>query len=379
MKVLFVFHHAGITGAALLLYSTVEWLSSNTDIKMSFLLRDDGPLKSELARYGNVYDWNSELPKQTRLLSRIRRKLFSSKTPQDLLIDRLENEKFDIVYFNTILCSSIIEKLAHFKAKKIWHIHELELAIKTHGTAHLEAKNSIDQVIANSNSTKKNLVNHGFTSSNIHVIYPFIDLEKIKNKAQEFSGKNVLNLPEDAFIIGTSGTAIDTKGVQNFLTLPSILDHLMPGNTCYFVWVGTCPHKQKIIVDYDIAKSGNSSRIIFTGEQRNPYPYYKSFNVFVSTSKEESFGLSVIEAAALNKPVMCFKNTGGVEEIVAGSGNVTVDYMDLYQMALELIALYKNRNLMNDLGDKAYAYAKEYDTNIIMPDMLAFLNNTLKV
>lgn len=377
MNILFVFHHAGITGAALLLYSTVEWLNKNTDVKMSFLLRDDGPLKNELARFGNVYEWNFESPKQNSLFYRIKRRLYQSKTTQDLLIEQLENEKFDLLYFNTILCSSIIKKLAHFQSKKIWHIHELELAIKTHGIAHLEAKTCIDKIIANSNSTKNNLVSHGFNSSTVSMIYPFINLEKIKGNSQEFSAKKELNIPEDAFVIGTSGTAIETKGVQSFLMLPSILDHLMPGNKFYFVWVGTCSYKQKIVVDYDLAKSGNTSRVIFTGEQRNPFPYYKSFDVFVSTSKEESFGMSAIEAGSLNKPLICFKNTGGIEEIVDRAENITIDYMDIYQMAQSIINLYKNREKINELGNKAERFSEKYDINTVMPELYAFLKGAL--
>lgn len=60
------------------------------------------------------------------------------------------------------------------------------------------------------------------------------------------------------------------------------------------------------------------SRIYFAGFQDNPYPFIKKSDIFLSTSNAESYPLSIIEAMALGKPVICTPNAGSLE--VTGDG-----------------------------------------------------------
>jgi glycosyltransferase involved in cell wall biosynthesis len=105
----------------------------------------------------------------------------------------------------------------------------------------------------------------------------------------------------------------------------------------------------------------------------NPFPYYELFDIFVSFSKEESFGLSALEAAALHKPLVCFKNTGGIEELVEQAGNITIPYLDMIKMGQKLIEMQKDSNMLHQLGCDSYLVAQKYEENIVMPQMYNFL------
>ena len=59
MKILFVFHEARLTGAPIALYSLVNWLSKNTDYKISFLILDGDELVPKLKEIGEVYKWQT--------------------------------------------------------------------------------------------------------------------------------------------------------------------------------------------------------------------------------------------------------------------------------------------------------------------------------
>ena len=153
MKILFVFHHGGITGASLALLSSVEWLHENTDYNMSFLFREKGVMEDVVSKYGKVYLWEDDIYQPLSFFTRVKNKISKPKTKQQILLENIENQHFDIIYFNTIICSKIINKMSGFSSMKIWHIHELELAINYYGVQHLDAVNNVTKIIANSKST----------------------------------------------------------------------------------------------------------------------------------------------------------------------------------------------------------------------------------
>jgi glycosyltransferase involved in cell wall biosynthesis len=370
VKILFIFHEAHLTGASLALFGNVKWFSENTDISMSFLLKENGILKNEISRIGKVYHWEKANITNKNIFIKVLNRIFKSLF-QKILLVRLKKQKFDIIYANTVLCSDIIEKMADFSCKMVWHIHELELAIKCIGEDHLKAEKYVHYIIANSKSTKTNLVRHGINENKILVHYPFIDIKKIQSSTIPFSLKESLKIPADSFIIGSSGSGTDRKGIQDFIRLPIMIDYLFPENKFCYLWVGKIFNKE--IIEYDLEKSGVKSKMFFSGEQRDPFPFYKIFDIFVSCSKEESFGLSALEAAALHKPLICFKNTGGIEEITEQAGNVTVLYLNLIEMSKAIIEIYGDSQAMLKLGNHAFETAMKYDIERIMPDMYKFL------
>ncbi len=116
----------------------------------------------------------------------------------------------------------IIIRLAHFKCKKIWHIHELELAISIIGKEHLNAGKYVDLFIANSQSTYNNLVECNIDKERIRIVYPVIDIKSIDDPVKKINLRVLLGIPKAAFIIGTSGTGIDRKGINSLSIFPSL-------------------------------------------------------------------------------------------------------------------------------------------------------------
>ncbi len=73
--------------------------------------------------------------------------------------------------------------------------------------------------------------------------------------------------------------------------------------------------------------------------------------------QRRELGLSAIEAAALGKPVICFEKTGGLEEIVKGADNITVPYMNIIEMAKNIIDFHNDRDKLTRLGKSASEYS----------------------
>jgi glycosyltransferase involved in cell wall biosynthesis len=373
VKILFIFHEAQFTGATLALSGNVKWFSEHTDFLMSFLFLENGPLKNEFVKTGPVFLWRKENLKKRSIFRKVVDRIMKTDYQTRLLLN-LKKRKYDLIYANTVMCSELIQKVAHFDTKIVWHIHELELAIRCMGTERLKAEKYVNYIIANSKSTMNNLLRYGIDKNKVSVHYPGIDIRKIQNSSLSFSARETLKIPSEAFIIGSSGTAIDRKGIWDFVSLPLIIDSIFPENKFYYLWVGKLFNKE--IVEYDLEKAGLTDRIIFSGEQRDPFPYYNIFDIYVSCSKEESFGLSAIESAVLHKPLVCYKNTGGIEEIAEQSNNITIPYLNLPEMAKKIIEVYRDKDRIKELGNLAFENAKRYDNEIIMPDLYNYLKNT---
>lgn len=371
MKILFVFHEARLTGASLALFRVVDWLKRNSDLNMFFLFKENGPLQQDLLNYGTSISWDTiEKPIAANRFLRV---FIQRKTSQQILLERVQKENFDLVYFNTIVVSDMILMMAELKVKKLWHIHELELAAKTIGISKLNAISHVDYVVANSESTKSFLLEQGVDKNLISVFYPTINVRAIIEKSQVES-RALEGLPiENSFVIGSSGTVLERKGVQAFMILAKTIDRIYPDNNFKYVWAGALNGRDRIIIEHDIRKAGLHEKVFFTGELSNPYPVYKLFDVFVSTSKEESFGLALIEAACLRKPLFCFENSHEIERLVKSASNFTTDYLDVLSMSEQLIELSKNKELLAMAGERALVTAKRYDEDKIMPPFLSFL------
>jgi glycosyltransferase involved in cell wall biosynthesis len=371
MKILFVFHEARLTGASLALFRVVDWLKRNSDVNMFFLFKENGPLQQDLLNYGTSI--SCDTTEKPTAVNRFLRVFIQRKTPQQILLERVQKENFDLVYFNTIVISDMIRMMAGLKVKKLWHIHELELAAKTIGISKLNVISHVDYVVANSESTKSFLLEQGVDKNLISVFYPTINVKAIIEKSQVES-LALEGFPiENSFVIGSSGTVLERKGVQAFMILAKTIDRIYPDNNFKYVWAGAMNGRDRIIIEHDIRKAGLHEKVFFTGELSNPYPVYKSFDVFVSTSKEESFGLALIEAACLRKPLFCFENSHEIERLVKSASNFTTDYLDVLSMSEQLIELSKNKELLAKAGERALATATRYDEEEIMPPFLNFL------
>lgn len=159
--------------------------------------------------------------------------------------------------------------------------------------------NKFDKIVAVSETIRKSIIDiKPQYKDKIEVILDIVNPSLIEKMAMEHD----ISEYEDCInILTVARLVIDHKGYDIAIKTAEILKK----NGYKFKWyvIGDGPDKVKIsslIDEYNIKDC-----FILLGKRENPYPYMKNCDIYVQPSKREGFGLTVVEAKILNKPIVC--------------------------------------------------------------------------
>lgn len=367
-KVLFVSHDACRSGAPIILLNFLTWVKLNSRISFRILSKKSGDLDPEfnalapLAFFqrrpskGDGRLWPAQLDAGLR---KIRNSLHLSSLKKELLGDEI-----GLVYSNTITNGEVLEFLSFLECPVITHVHELEYWIHKSGTANLErVKKYTTHYIVVSEATKRHLVQkHGIPQEKIEVVHGFIPIAELTGPSDRADGiRGELGIPDDAFILGSSGMESWRKGKDLFIPLALNVLRRFSDRPVHFVWLGgRLDHTESYQVRHDLHHAGIADRVHFVSHVDNPMDYYRAFDLFAMISREDPFPLVNLELAALGKPIVCFDRAGGTPEFVKDDAGFVVPYLDLSAMADKVIALAQDDELRRELGENAAKRASQF-------------------
>jgi glycosyltransferase involved in cell wall biosynthesis len=377
-KLLFVSHDASRTGAPIVLLSFLNWLKQQKGYEITVYLRQGGELQNDFTQLAKTY-----LPPKENFAQKIVKRIFKQdKNEKRQIPVGLLAQHFDLIYLNTIACLDIAPLFkANFKCPVICHIHENEFTINNHYPEFVAEKNlfAIDRFIAVSKSTKTNFsTTYGVNTDKIDLIYEFVDLNKMKTPfIPKEEIKHQLGLTNE-FVVGGSGLTTWRKGIDLFLRLAIEVNKLRPNNNIKLMWVGFITNEFNSQYTYEVQRLGIKDKIIFTGSVPTPQNYFQVFDVFALTSREDPFPLVAIEAASLGKPILCFKEAGGIEEFVEdGETGFIIPYADVTAMANKILELQDNCTRCITMGQKSGNLSSNYDTAKVAPKIVQVIEQIL--
>jgi D-inositol-3-phosphate glycosyltransferase len=223
-------------------------------------------------------------------------------------------------------------------------------------------------------SMKKDVISYTRVSlEKIKVLPLGIDLKKFdpllynKNDSQTFFG-----LPHNSCIIGVLGRLDKQKGQHIVLyAVPKIVKHhpnvvfLIAGDETEGEH-GYKEHLLKLCRDLDIERY-----VIFLPFTDNVPLLMSALDVFVLPSFSETFGLVVIEAMAMQLPVIA-TNAGGVPEIITNDKTgLLVEPCDVNELAVAILHVLNNSSLRLSLGQLAREEAlKRYNFDTCIDTLL---------
>ena len=386
-KILFISHEASRTGAPSVLLSLMEKIKSEDLYQFDVLLINENEdvdiLKDFKELTPNVFVWNR---KKKTIFQKLFNVLFFNRLKElhdRKLLKLLKKNNYTLIYANSVASSKealIIKNYLSISA--ILHVHELEYLTNWIVGRELfsDIVNGFDHFIAVSYAVRDSLIdNYEVSSQKIKVVYSFtsnLDAEKIEMSNDDIYDQ--LNISDKTFVVGAAGSVYWVKGFDVFILLAEYFCSNYPEVDCVFTWVGNVPRYERQQIDHDLKKLDLTDKVKFIGKKSDPMRYFNIFDVFVLTSREESFGLVCLESATLSKPIICFDKVGGMVEFVEDDAGFIVPYLSIKEMAEKIFVLFQDENLRKKMGEKAKEKAiTKYSKEISIESILNVIDNCL--
>ena len=132
------------------------------------------------------------------------------------------------------------------------------------------------------------------------------------NSLGRYRLRQLLGLPEDAFIVCCVGRVEPNKGQDLLLAALPDLARRLPALHVVFVG-GITPLCESLV---DQAKAmGLGDRVLFAGARQNPYSYICASDLLVHPSRTEGQGMVILEAMVLNTPIVA-TCVGGIPSMI---------------------------------------------------------------
>lgn len=212
-------------------------------------------------------------------------------------------------------------------------------------------KNS-NAFIASSTNTKKAQIHYGAKEENVFVSLLTIDVDKYRYERKEFIGNRLL------FV----GRLVKLKG------LDLLLEALAKVNCDYkFTIVGDGDAKEELI--QQVKKLKIQDKVDFVGEKKGDevVEYYKNSDIFILPTRQDCYGLVLLEAACATMTVISSKYADGVPDIIEENvSGIIVDPYNEEDMVTKINYALKNREYSFKLAQNAYKNVNKFEFDKVM-------------
>lgn len=160
---------------------------------------------------------------------------------------------------------------------------------------------------------KKQMIWHKGTCNGIDTLNHFNPAEIVPTRLTDLKAR--YGIGEEDFVIGYSGRLVKDKGI---IELVHAFDKLQQADNCKLLLVGMFEERDALPENIQ-ERILNDSRIIYTGFINGGMEYfYSMMDIYVLASYREGFPTGVLEAQAMEKPVITTRVTGCCDSIIDG-------------------------------------------------------------
>lgn len=264
-------------------------------------------------------------------------------------------ETFDVIHAHDWMTYNAGVKARAFSKKPlVAHIHATEFD-RTGGNPNgeianreYEGLNAADLIIANSNYTKKNVMQqYGITGDKIRVVHWGIDDHPLLQVHKPFKDEKVV-----LFL----GRVTLQKGPDYFVELAKRVSSHVPN--VKFVFAGSGDKMGEVI--REVSNSGLSDKFVFTGflNGEDVHKAFRMADLYVMPSVSEPFGLVALESIKNQTPVLISKQSG-VSEVLDHA--FKVDFWDVDEMTNKVVSFLKYPALAKSLKEGCIQESKKFN------------------
>jgi glycosyltransferase involved in cell wall biosynthesis len=231
----------------------------------------------------------------------------------------------------------------------------------------------LNRIIAVSTRVKREIIDYyNISREKILLIPNGIDISEFKNK--QGLGLNLHSKFNADYILINVGGYSKIKGIYEVIKALKYIRDL----NWIFIVIGGGPRKDLILIKKFLKQYNLDNRVLLLGSLKKELVknIVQEADVYLHPSLYESFGIAVLEAMALKKPIVAFR-INSLKEIVNDAG-ILVNVGDIFGLANAIRNLLEDSELRKNLALKAYERALKYDWNNIASIYEDFALNKVK-
>ncbi len=214
-----------------------------------------------------------------------------------------------------------------------------------------------DRVIAVSEGARAQLVdNEGVAPERALVIENGVDCERLEayDPAEGRKRLAALGVPP-GLVIGCAGSFNAQKGHTYLLQAMARVLQELPTARLVLLGMG----RDEAATRAEVEQRGLSERVHFLGHREDAHSLMAAFDIYVQPSVEEGFGLAVIEAMAMRRPVIVSAVGGMLETVEPGRSGLRVPPADVAALEEAILLLARDPDRASTLGANAAQRVRE--------------------
>lgn len=219
-----------------------------------------------------------------------------------------------------------------------------------------------------SRQIQRSLERGGVRSERLQTLYSGLDMTRVVDQKSGMDARRRFGIPAEALVLGTVANLFERKGYEVMIEALPMIMKTSPAVHYLIVGSGDVAYEARLKAMVEIL--GVESRVHFAGFQVSVYPCLAAMDLYVHPALMEGFGIAVLEAMAMHKPVVA-TTTGGLPEIVQeGETGMLVPPGDADALAKAVSSLLQDPARCRQLGEAGRARVAAHFTVEAMMDQL---------
>nr|WP_228050320.1 glycosyltransferase [Tychonema sp. LEGE 06208] len=353
IKVLMCSNSLDFTGAPLHQYEIAVKLAAEGTILPIVFCTTDGPLRQAYEQQG------IEVIVRDNPLEHIYQRDTYDEAIRSFSKE-IESLKVDAVYANTLENFFVVDAAQEIGIPTVWNVHESEpwqtyfnrfgseIAARA-----LECFRFPYKVIFVADATRDRYLPLN-SHYNFTVIHNGLDLSQLENSENFELARKSLGVAAEDVVILLLGTVCERKGQQDLVKALSLLPEKWHNKIRCFI-VGDRPsiYSNKLAELVGELPEELRRRVTVVPETGKPGKYYKAADIFVCTSRIESFPRVILEAMACDLPIITTPVFGIREQVRSGINGLFYTPDRPEELVAALISLLEDKSLRQQLAGNA--------------------------
>jgi len=251
-----------------------------------------------------------------------------------------------------------------------WSFHPRHSSVKKRGFVAFErylAKRSDGLLFVGRPDIEKGRAHHIGRESMYYTVRAGVDLARFVPRTPQSvaEGREILDIPDDAFLIGTVGRLSPQKAPHDFIAVARRIADELPN--ARFAWIGHGIMRDEVRDAIDAA--GLTDRFALPGARDDVERIYPAFDMFLITSLWEGLPRTIVESLATGVPVVASAVDGSCEIVRDGENGLLFPPGQTDAGAEAVLRMATDDAMRDDMAAAGPATAKDFEMGKSIADL----------